>query len=62
MSDDSKRELTKAEHIATIKRGVLGESFTVSEVEQEAELIETTLTALLDSHATFLGVTARFKR
>lgn len=52
MSNDSRRVVANTWHIATVSRDILGESCTIAYVEQEWEWIETTLTAIFDSHAT----------
>lgn len=57
MSEDSRNEAAKLWHIAPAGRGILGEGSIAEKVKQEAESIKTTLTVILNSHATPLKVT-----
>lgn len=62
MSDDSIKESAVAWHFITVRRSPLGEECTITEVEQEAEWIESTLTIVPYSHAISLRVKGRSKR
>lgn len=53
--------MANAWHMTAARRNILGESSNAEEVEQEAELIEAPLTAILDSHNTPVRVTAHCK-
>lgn len=62
MSENSRKNTAKAWHTAAFGRGILGENSTAKDGKQQAEWIEATQTATLDSHVTRLRVTARSKR
>lgn len=45
-----------------VERPKVGEEITKQIIEEEAESIESTLTMILDRHATQIRITVRFKR